>query len=81
MKVSNWSATVEVSTSDSEYPALCTWSDATLFCRAKDDEGNTGEATTTVEDVIQGNKGQATIETANSYDAGYPKVATSYDVG
>jgi hypothetical protein len=34
-----------------------------------------------MEDVIQGNKGQATIETANSYDAGYPKVATSYDVG
>jgi hypothetical protein len=34
--------------------------DATLFCRAKDDEGNKGEATTLVEDVFQGNKGQPT---------------------
>jgi hypothetical protein len=42
----------------------------TLFCRAEDDEGNKGEATATVEDVVQGNKGSATIETASSYDTG-----------
>jgi hypothetical protein len=35
----------------------------TLFCRAKDDEGNKGEATVVAEDVIQGNKGKATIDT------------------
>jgi hypothetical protein len=53
-----------------------------LFCHAKDDEGNKGEATaTTAEDVIQGNKGQATIETVSSYDAAYPEVAASYDAG
>jgi hypothetical protein len=42
----------------------------TLFCHAKDDEGNKGEATTAVEDVVQGNKGQATIDTTGSYDIG-----------
>jgi hypothetical protein len=34
-----------------------------------------------LEDVVQGNKDQATIETAGSYDAGYLKVAASFDAG
>jgi hypothetical protein len=42
----------------------------TLFCHAKDDEGNKGEATAAAEDVVQCNKGQATIDTTGSYDIG-----------
>jgi hypothetical protein len=42
----------------------------TIFCHAKDDEGDKGEATPTAEDVIQDNKGQATINTTSSYDTG-----------
>jgi hypothetical protein len=42
----------------------------TLFCHAKDYEGNKGEAATTAEDVIQVYKGQATIATYANYDAG-----------
>jgi hypothetical protein len=41
-----------------------------LFCHVKDDKGNKGEATATAEDVIQGNKGQATIDTTDNYDTG-----------
>jgi hypothetical protein len=41
-----------------------------LFYHAKDDEGNKGEATAAAEDVIQGNKGQAAIKVAASYDVG-----------
>jgi hypothetical protein len=41
-----------------------------LFCHAKDDEGNKGEATATTEDAMQGNKCQATIDTTDSYDTG-----------
>jgi hypothetical protein len=53
----------------------------TLFRRAKHDKGNKGEATAAAEDVVQRNKDQATIETTGRYDAGYLKVAASYDAG
>jgi hypothetical protein len=56
MEVSNSSAAMEVSTKDSVYLTPGTRSDAALFCRAEDDEGNKAE------DVVQGNKGQATID-------------------
>jgi hypothetical protein len=41
-----------------------------LFCRNKDDKSNKGEAATAPKDVVQGNKGQATIATDDSYDTG-----------
>jgi hypothetical protein len=42
---------------------------AFFYC-AKDDEGNNGEAIVVAEDVVQGNKCQATIDTVGSYDVG-----------
>jgi hypothetical protein len=69
MPVSNSRAVASVSTSDSEYPAPWTWLDVAPYCPAKDGEESTyQDSTTAVGDVVQGNKGQATIA-ANSYDA------------
>jgi hypothetical protein len=64
-----------------EYLNPCTWLDVAFFCCAKDDEGNKGEATAAAEDVIQGNKDQATIEIVGNYDSAYPEVAASYNAG
>jgi hypothetical protein len=70
MSVSNSKGVASVSTSDSKYLAPSTWSDVALFCHAKYNEGNKGEAAAVVEDVVQCNKGQATIDIAGSYDTG-----------
>jgi hypothetical protein len=43
----------------------------TLYCRAKEDEECLWQVSTTAaEDVVQGNKEQATIQTDDHYDAG-----------
>jgi hypothetical protein len=42
-----------------------------LYCHDKDDEEYMYQVSTAAaEDVVQGQKGQATIETDNRYDAG-----------
>jgi hypothetical protein len=65
--ISNSRAVTSVSTSDLEYPY--TWLDVALCCHAKGDKECTRQVSTAAaKDVIQGNKGQATIQIDDSYD-------------